>query len=142
MDEFLDLVKNLELPQKGSTHLEELRKKVFGLWEDGELSLTHIKKELNDKIDNVSNTMQDNNELPILYFLRAHCFYIEAELSGNQNSDLARRNIEIAIHKFGVYNIEWNEALAHCYLGLLHDRARNFDSCHNELTIGTKILTR
>ena len=142
MDEFLDLVKKLELPEKGNTHLEELRNKVLDVWEDGDINLTDLIHELKDGIDNVSYTVQGNIDLPILYFLKAHCLYVETELSGNQNSDRARKDIEKAADKFRVFNSEWNESLAHCYHGLLHYRAGDLDPCHKKLTFAAQILMR
>ena len=143
MDDFLDLINKLELPEKGYNLLEELRKKTLSVCETGERDLDNLISELSDRIAPVSFTPQGYIELPILYFLRAHCHYVEMELSGSQNLGRTKKDIEKAADKFRMYNSEWNESLAHFYHGLLHYRGLgDLDLCHKELTTATQILMR
>ena len=145
MEDYLDLINKLELPEKGYNGLEELRSRTLGLFDSGGKDLSDLIAKLTDGIGPVSFTPQGNIELPVFYFLRAHCHYVEMEFLGNQNSDRARMDIEKAAEKFSLYNNEWNEwneSLAHCYHSLLLYRDGKFDLCHNKLTTAKQILIR
>ena len=145
MKDFLDLINKLELPEKGYNGLEELRNRTLGLFDSRGKDISDLIAKLSDGIGPASFTSQGNIELPVFYFLRAHCHYVEMELFGNQNSDRARMDIEKAAEKFSLYNNEWNEwneSLAHCYHGLLLYRDGKLDHCHNKLITATQILMR
>lgn len=142
MDDFLDLINKLELPEKGYNLLEELRKKALIVRMAGKRDIDNLISELSDRIAPVVFTPQVYIELPILYFLRAHCNYVAMELFKSETLGRTKKDIEKAADKFRIYNSEWNESLAHSYLGLLHCRGGDLDLCHKELATSTQILMR
>jgi hypothetical protein len=143
MKEFLDVVMKLKIPDKGNSFLDELKDKTLSLHEVGNMeSCELLIREISERISRISFTPQGYIELPILFFLRAHCHHVRMVSTKNQSIDLATKDTEKAVEKFRVYNSEWNEALAHCYLGLLHYEAAQYDPCHTEYTAAAQILMR